>query len=522
MVQQGKIERALIAVWDKEGVVAFARALEKQGVEILSTGGTAQKLRDGGVEVRKVEEVTDYPEMMGGRIKTLHPRIHGGILARRHESGDLESMREHGIPAIDLVVINLYPFEQTVAAGASFSETIEQIDIGGPAMVRAAAKNHADVAVVVDPGRYDGIIAEMNENDGCLGEGTRKQLALEAFSRTAAYDAAISNWFGEELAEGFPPTWSEQWQLVQGLRYGENPHQQAAWYSRSDGDSFSFSDISVLGGKELSYNNLLDAASAIECCRGLEGPAAVVVKHCLPCGAAEKGTLGDAFEAALAGDPLSAFGGILAFSETLSAELAERIASPDLFFEVIHAPKFGPGAAEAIRNGARWGKNCRLLEGGGRKGEQRPFDLRSIPGGMLMQQRDVSVTPTDEFRVVSSRQPTPEEWDDLLFGWRVLPHVRSNGILLARERSVVGVGAGQPSRVDSVKIACQKAPEKVQGSALASDAFFPFPDGIETAAAAGVSAVIQPGGSVRDEAVIEAANNAQVAMVLTGERHFRH
>ena len=522
MTQQGKIERALIAVSDKEGIVPLATALQNMGVEILSTGGTARALREGGVEVRDVQDVTDFPEMMGGRIKTLHPRIHGGILARRHEPGDLESMREHGIPPIDLVVINLYPFEKTVARGASFEDTIEQIDIGGPAMVRAAAKNHADVAVVVDPGRYDAIVAEMRESDCSLSDATRRQLAVEAYCRTAAYDAAISNWFGEQVADGFAATRTEQWQLIQGLRYGENPHQQAAWYSRPDGDSFSFSDVRVLGGKELSYNNLLDAAAAIECCRGLQGPAAVVVKHCLPCGAAEKRNLGDAFEGALAGDPLSAFGGIVALSEPLDAKLAARISSPDLFFEVIHAPSFGAGATEAIRSGARWGKNCRLLEGGVSGGEARPFDLRSIPGGILLQQRDVATTPREDFRVVTSRPPSDSEWRDLLFGWRVLPHVRSNGILFAREQAVVGVGAGQPSRVDSVMIACRKAGDLASGAAMASDAFFPFPDGIEVAAAAGVTAVIQPGGSVRDDAAIEAADAAGMSMVLTGERHFRH
>lgn len=517
------IRRALVAVSDKSGIVEMCSSLAEMGIEILSTGGTAAALREGGVEVRAVEDVTGFPEMMAGRLKTLHPRIHGGLLARRQEAGDMESCEEHGITPIDLLVVNLYPFERTVAAGASFEDTVEQIDIGGPAMVRAAAKNHHDVAVVVEPDRYESIIGELKETGGSICSATRKDLALEAFRRTAAYDGSISNWLGQQAEGAFPEAVTEQWTRIGELRYGENPHQQSAWYRRNDGDAFSIAEATCSGDKELSYNNLLDASAAIECCRGLQGPAAVVVKHCLPCGAAERPSSAAAFEAALAGDPISAFGGILALSEPLDVDLAKRLATKDLFFEVIHAPEFLPGAREAIRDGVKWGRSCRMLEGGEtNQQDTSAVEIRSVPGAMLLQTRDRPLRGRDQFEVVTKCQPTDEQWQDLLFGWRVLPHVRSNGILLANQRAVTGVGAGQPSRVDAVHIACTKAGQRANGSSLASDAFFPFPDGVEAAIEAGVAAVIQPGGSIRDKKVIEVADAAGIAMVFTGERHFRH
>ncbi len=517
------IRRALVTVSDKSGVVDFCQQMVSMGIEILSTGGTAKTLREAGVPVRPVEDVTGFPEMMDGRIKTLHPRIHGGLLARRSVTADLESCDEYGIPPIDLLVVNLYPFERTAASGASFAETIEQIDIGGPAMVRAAAKNHPDVAVVVDPGSYPALINELTESDGQLCSDTRNRLALEAFRRTAAYDASISNWLGQQLEGPFPATVTEQWYQVGGLRYGENPHQEAAWYQRNDGDSFSIAEAICHGGKALSYNNILDAAAAIDCCRGLEGTAAVIVKHCLPCGAAEADTIDNAFSAALAGDPISAFGGILALSGELTVELARKISTPDHFFEVIHAPSYQEGSIEALQSGAKWGHSCRILEGGYFADEGAvPIEARAVPGAMLLQTRDLPTRTRNDFEVATDRKPTEEEWRDLLFGWRVLPHVRSNGILLAQSNAVVGVGAGQPSRVDAVHIACRKAGKKATGSALSSDAFFPFPDGVEAAIEAGVTAVIQPGGSRRDGEVIEAANKAGITMVFTGERHFRH
>lgn len=517
------VSRALVTVSDKSGVVDFCQELVHLGVEILSTGGTAKTLREAGIPVRPVEDVTGFPEMMDGRIKTLHPRIHGGLLARRSVKGDLESCDEYGIPPIDLLVVNLYPFERTAASGASFSDTIEQIDIGGPAMVRAAAKNHLDVAVVVDPDSYPALIHELKETTGQLSAETRNQLALVAFRRTAAYDASISNWFGQQMDGPFPGTVTEQWHRVGDLRYGENPHQEAAWYQRNDGDSFSIAEAICHGGKELSYNNILDASAAIDCCRGLEGSAAVIVKHCLPCGASESTHLESAFDLALAGDPVSAFGGILALSGPLSVELAKKISTKDHFFEVIHAPSYEEGSIEAIREGAKWGQSCRILEGGffGDDGGV-PIEARAVPGAMLLQTKDVSVRGVDDYETVTDRTPTEEEWRDLLFGWRVLPHVKSNGILLAQNNAVTGVGAGQPSRVDAVHIAVRKAGEKATGSVLASDAFFPFPDGVEAAIEAGVTAVIQPGGSRRDPEVIDVANQAGIAMVFTGERHFRH
>ncbi|MCA8959834.1 MAG: bifunctional phosphoribosylaminoimidazolecarboxamide formyltransferase/IMP cyclohydrolase [Planctomycetes bacterium] len=519
-----KIERALLAVSDKSGIAEFAGQLVERGVELVSTGGTAKTLRTAGLPVREVAEITEFPEMLGGRVKTLHPRIHGGILARRDLPDHLAALDEHRIPPIDLVVVNLYPFERRTAEGVSFEEAIEEIDIGGPAMIRAAAKNHADVAVIVDPSQYDAIAAELRERDGSLSLDTRRSLALTAFRRTAAYDAAISNWLGRRSDGDFPKVWTEQWSRVGELRYGENPHQRAAWYSRSDGDDFALPAAQLSeGSKGISYNNLLDVAAAIECARSLDGPGAVVVKHCLPCGAAERESLHDAFEAALAGDPLSAFGGILALTEPLDARLAARISTPELFFEVIHCPELLPGAEEAIRNGAKWGKSCRILTGGSvATGSVPRTEIRSIPGGVLIQDRDHFSVDRSEYEVVTDRSPTDEEWRDLLFGWRVIPSVRSNGILLARNRAVVGAGAGQPSRVDSVHIACRKAGDRARGAVAASDAFFPFPDGVETAAEAGVTAVIQPGGSRRDADVIAAANAARVAMVLTKERHFKH
>lgn len=522
-LQLRAVKRALIAVSDKSGIVELCSCLAQMGIEIVSTGGTAATLREGGIEVQAVEDITGFPEMMAGRIKTLHPRIHGGLLARRHETSDMESCHEHGITPIDLLVVNLYPFERTVAAEASFEETVEQIDIGGPAMVRAAAKNHHDVAVVVEPDRYQSIIGELEETGGALSAATRKDLALEAFRRTAAYDGSISNWLGQQIEGAFPEAVTEQWTRVGELRYGENPHQQSAWYRRNDGDAFSIADVTCYGDKELSYNNLLDASAAIECCRGLQGPAAVVVKHCLPCGAAERQSSAEAFEAALAGDPISAYGGILALSEPLDVDLAKRLATKDLFFEVIHAPEFLPGAREALRDGVKWGRSCRMLEGGETGQEDASaVEIRSVPGAMLLQTRDRPQRHRDQFEVVTERQPTDQEWQDLLFGWRVLPHVRSNGILLANQRAIMGVGAGQPSRVDAVHIACTKAAQRSAGCSLASDAFFPFADGVEAAIEAGVTAVIQPGGSIRDKAVIKVADAAAIAMVFTGERHFRH
>lgn len=529
-----RIERALLTVSDKTGIVELARSLVEFGAELLSTGGTARTLRDAGLSVTDVADRTGFPEMLDGRVKTLHPRIHGGILARRDLESHRTALTEHDITTIDLVVVNLYPFESKVDRQTPFEEAIEEIDIGGPTMIRAAAKNHGDVAVVVDPQQYRCIEEELRQSDGALSAATRRQLAATAFRRTAAYDARISNWFGHALDGDFPTTWTEQWSRRSSLRYGENPHQEAAWYGREDGHEFSLAECHVHeSDKELSYNNLLDASAAIECARGLSGAAAVIVKHCLPCGAAERESGLEAFEAALAGDPVSAFGGILALTVPFDLSMAKAIATPKHFFEVIHAPEVSTDAIAWLREQAKWGKKCRVLSGGtspaGKSGTQA--DLRSVSGGVLLQTPDRTqpVQPSrvgDGLTVATERTPNTEEWRDLAFAWKVIPHVRSNAILLARGGSIAGVGAGQPSRVDAVRIACAKAEEFTEkgarGSALASDAFFPFPDGLEVAARAGVTAVVQPGGSIRDKAVIKAANEAGIAMVLTGERHFRH
>lgn len=516
--------RALITVSDKEGITEFSARLIRLGFEIVSTGGTARTLRQAGLDVTEVSELTGFPEILGGRVKTLHPHVHGAILARLDLPSDRAVLRQLGVTPFELVVVNLYPFERRVAAGISFSDAIEEIDIGGPTMIRAAAKNHPHVAVIVDPSRYGDVAAELESAPGPLSAETRRALAVEAFRRTAAYDAAISNWFGEQVdGPGLPRVRTEQWHRVGELRYGENPHQRAAWYSREDHGAFSLAQTERTEGKAISYNNLLDVAAAAECARALVRQGVAIIKHCIPCGAAEHDDQVQAFERALAGDPLSAFGGILALNQPLTRTLATRLTTPDLFFEVIHAPDFEAGALEAIRDGVKWGRGCRFLRGGvNSTGEPRPLEIRSIPGALLMQERDVAVVPRDRFEVATPTEPTASEWEDLLFAWRVVPFVRSNAILLARGASVLGVGSGQPSRVDAVHLACRKAGSHAAGSVLASDAFFPFPDGVEAAAAAGVRAIIQPGGSMRDGAVVEAASRAGMAMVITGERHFRH
>lgn len=519
-----KRRKALIAVSNKARLPEFASRLVRLDFEIISTGGTARALREADVPVTEVQEITGFPELLDGRVKTLHPRLHGGILARRDLETHRAALAEHSIPTIDLVVVNLYPFEERTAAGVTFAEAIEEIDIGGPTLMRAAAKNHAHVGVVVSPDDYGLVLEELEAHGGELRPETRRRLALAAFRRTAAYDAAISNWLGAQEEGDFPAVRTEQWSRLGMLRYGENPHQRAAWYRRTDGGDYSLAMARRQGGKELSYNNLLDGAAAIECVRALSGPAAVIVKHCLPCGAAEADDLAMAFRRAHAGDPVSAFGGIVAFNRPLDRATAGLLATAEHFFEVIHAPRFLDGAIEALHAGARWGKNCRLIEGGEQPATTTlpPLELRSLPGALLLQDADRPQATRDSFRLVGRTPIDEDTWQDLLFAWRVIPFVRSNGILLAHGRQVVGVGAGQPSRVDAVHIASRKAGERAAGAVLASDAFFPFPDGVEAAAIAGVRAVIQPGGSMRDEAVIEAADRAGVAMVFTGERHFKH
>ena len=507
--------RALVSVSDKRGVAAFARKLSGMGFEIISTGGTAKALEESRVPVVQVAEVTGAPEMLDGRVKTLHPKIHGGILADLENPDHVMQLVDHDIGPIDLVCINLYPFEETAAGDPSEREAIEQIDVGGPAMLRAAAKNFKSVTVVPSPGFYNEVISEI-ENEGQVSEETRRRLALAAFRRTAEYDAAISNWLEGAGDEPFPERRTIRYKKVSTLRYGENPHQEAAYYAE-EGNEHLLSDVEKLQGKEISFNNLhdLDAARTLLAdLTGLgAGGAAVIVKHANPCGAAVGDSVADAYRKAFASDPLSAFGGIVVLSGELDDELAEEISK--VFTEVLIAPGYTPGAREVL--GAK--PNTRVLQAGPLA---RPaLSAKTVTGGVLLQQAD-GVEDGSGYKVVTERQPSSEQMDDLLFAWRVARTVKSNAIVLARDGATVGVGAGQMSRVDSSEIAVKKAGDRVRGAAAASDAFFPFADGVETLAGAGVEAVIQPGGSVRDEEVVEAANRHGVAMVFTGRRHFNH
>ncbi|MDQ3269947.1 MAG: bifunctional phosphoribosylaminoimidazolecarboxamide formyltransferase/IMP cyclohydrolase [Pseudomonadota bacterium] len=517
-----KINRALLSVSDKSGLLDLASALSARGVELLSTGGTAKAIREAGLAVRDVAEVTGFPEMMDGRVKTLHPMVHGGLLGR---SGiDDEVMAQHGIAPIDLLVLNLYPFEQVAAdPDSSFEDVIENIDIGGPAMLRSAAKNFARVAVATDPSQYADLLAEMDARDGALSAQTRFALSVAAFNRVAQYDAAISNHLSalddEHKPQAFPAQSNSNFVKVMDLRYGENPHQQGAFYRDLWPVPGTLATFSQLQGKALSFNNLADADAAWECVRQFERPACVIVKHANPCGAAQGVACGDAYELAHATDPTSAFGGIIAFNTKLDAATAKTILDRQ-FVEVLIAPDFEEGAIEYARKKA----NVRVLKiphGDGRN----MFDVKRVGSGLLMQTSDVREVERDELRIVSKREPTPAELDDLLFAWRIAKYVKSNAIIYARDHRTIGVGAGQMSRIVSARIAALKADEAglaVPGSAMASDAFFPFRDGIDAAADAGIAAVIQPGGSMRDAEVIAAADEHGMAMVFTGIRHFRH
>ena len=517
------ITRALISVSDKTGVVEFARDLADAGVEILSTGGTAGLLRDNGIDVMEVSDYTGFPEMMDGRVKTLHPKIHGGILGRR--GTDDEVMEEHGIGRIDLVAVNLYPFQQAVAdPECTLENAIENIDIGGPTMIRAAAKNHRDVVVVVDPHDYGRVIQEMRENDGEVGADTCFELAVKTFEHTAQYDGAIANYLGTINSDGsredFPRTINLQFRKAQGMRYGENPHQKAAFYIEGDVEESSVATAHQLQGKELSYNNIGDTDAALECVKQFdEGPACVIVKHANPCGVALGETLLEAYDRAYSTDPESAFGGIIAFNGELDGETAQTIVDRQ-FVEVIIAPTVSAEAIEAVS--AK--KNVRLLACGEWAAEAlHRLDYKRVNGGLLVQDADLQLLR--ETRVVTERAPTEAEMRDLLFSWRVAKFVKSNAIVYGRDGMTIGVGAGQMSRVNSARIAGIKAEHaglEVKGSVMASDAFFPFRDGIDNAAEAGIAAVIQPGGSMRDEEVIAAANEHGMAMVFTGMRHFRH
>ncbi len=518
-----KIRRALLTVFDKTGIVDLAKDLAARGVEILSTGGTAKALRAGGIAVRDVSDLTGFPEIFDGRVKTLHPKVHGGLLFRRDEASHVATAKEHGIVPIDLLVVNLYPFEQVIAKpGVTEEEAIEMIDIGGPAMVRAACKNFAHVAVVTETDDIPALRAELGNHDGATTLEFRRQLAARAFARTAFYDSAITRWMSRET---FPTRFTLAAERVQTLRYGENPHQEGALYRLPDPGEATVAHARQLSGKELSYNNILDAGAALEVARFLMYPCAVVIKHKNPCGAAVHPTdLLEAYRRAYSGDPLSAYGGILAFNRPITEDVAGAIAVPDRFFEVIIAPGYEGRSVELLTTRTKWGKNVRLLETHVPFNERQPItgilDIRSVSGGLLVQDRDASVE--SEFTVVSKRQPTREEWRDLQFAWEICRHVTSNAIVLANDATLVGTGAGQMSRVDAVQIAARKAGDRSRGSVMASDAFFPFPDGVIAAAEVGVTAVIHPGGSIRDVEVIRAADERDLALVTTGRRHFRH
>ena len=516
------IRRALLSVSNKEGLLEFARALRERGVTILSTGGTASLLRNDGIDVTDVSSITGFPEIMDGRVKTLHPKIHGGLLGR--SGTDDAVMAEHGIEPIDLLAVNLYPFAATIARpGCTFEDAVENIDIGGPAMVRAAAKNHERLTVVVDPLDYGTVLAEIDRAHGSVSADTRLRLATKAFAHTAQYDAAVASYLARvsrPSAGEFPDLLALQFRKRLDLRYGENPHQQAAFYVAADVQGASLGSASQLQGKELSFNNLADADTAFECVRQFEAPACVIVKHANPCGVAVGRNLGEAYDHAYRTDPTSAFGGIIAFNQPLDGATA-RVILERQFVEVIIAPSVDADAREACSKK----ENVRLLVTGGLAPSNSRFEFRSVNGGLLLQTRDDGMVGANALQVVTKRAPTPEELNDLLFAWQVCKFVKSNAIVYAKGGMTVGIGAGQMSRVVSSRIAAMKAHDQgldPTGSVMASDAFFPFRDGLDAAVEHGISAVIQPGGSKRDAEVIAAADEHGLAMLFTGMRHFRH
>ena len=519
-VANPKVKRVLMSVTDKTGIVEFAKALSEEfGAQIISTGGTARVIADAGVPVTPIDDVTKFPEMMDGRVKTLHPLVHGGLLAKRDNESHMAQAAEHGIEMIDMVVVNLYAFEKTVQSGADFGTCIENIDIGGPSMLRSAAKNHASVAVVTDPATYEDILDEMRANDGATTEETRAKLALEVFRTTGAYDSAIAAWLGEQLgAEQFPAKMSIALTKQQDLRYGENPHQAAAFYRRSTATEHSLVNAEQLNGKPLSYNNLLDTDACWAIVREFDKPGVVILKHQNPCGSAEGETIAEAFDRAFACDTKSAFGGIIAANRTVTAEMVEHINDNELFVEVLIAPDFEPAAIELLKEKP----NLRVLATGGVDAPGAEPEFSTVDGGVLIQDIDIVSEDPSTFTVPTKRKPTEKEMDDLLFAWKVVKGVKSNAILVAKDHAGIGMGPGQPNRVDSCEIACKRAGEACKGAVAASDAFFPFRDNIDVLASYGITAIIQPGGSLRDEESIEACDDLGIAMVFTGHRHFRH
>ena len=518
-----EVKQALVSVSDKTGIVDFCKSLSELNIKILSTGGTARLLQQNGLQVTEVSDYTGFPEIMDGRVKTLHPRVHGALLGRRGQDDGV--MREHGIEPIDLVVVNLYPFEATVGrADCTLAEAIENIDIGGPAMLRSAAKNHAYVGVVVDSSDYATVVSELQGNRNCLADETRFNLARKAFAHTANYDAMVSNYLGsmgpDSGQSNYPEVYTMQFRKLQELRYGENPHQTAAFYSQAGAPPGTLALARQLQGKELSYNNIADSDSALECVLNFSGPACVIVKHANPCGVAQGDNILQAYERAYATDPTSSFGGIIAFNRDLDEATAKAIIDRQ-FVEVILAPQVAEAALRVIT--AREG--VRVLAVGTRAGTLQQLELKRVSGGLLIQDADMGQIGPGNLKVVSRRKPTAQEISDLLFAWKVVKYVKSNAIVYVRDNRTIGIGAGQMSRVYSARIAALKAADEglqVRGSVMASDAFFPFRDGIDSAAEVGVTAVIEPGGSLRDTEVIAAADEHDMAMVFTGMRHFRH
>jgi phosphoribosylaminoimidazolecarboxamide formyltransferase / IMP cyclohydrolase len=515
-----RIARALLSVSDKRGLVDFARGLVELGIEIVSTGGTARELEEKGIDTRPVEDYTGFPEILDGRVKTLNPRIYAGVLAMRSNEEHIETLRAHEVEPIDLVCVNLYPFERVSGQrGVEDAEVTENIDIGGPTLIRAAAKNHAFAAVVVGPESYDAVLDELQESDRRLSLRTRQSLAMEAFAYTARYDAAISRWFAER-EEDFPAQYTRSFEKVLDLSYGENPHQRAAYYAEAGTRTHLMSMVSKLHGKELSFNNLLDLDSGRQLIEEFELPAVAIIKHNNPCGVAVGAGLGDAFDKALATDPQSAFGGVFCFNRQVDRALAEKLS--EIFVEAVFAPGYDEDALELLQQKP----NVRLLENQERRITPiSEHDIKRVRGGILAQDRDTGLEQRDEMQVATTRKPSEEEWGELLFSMRVCKHVRSNAIVMSKGLGTVGIGAGQMSRVDSVRIAVEKAAAAglaLDGAAIASDAFFPFADGPQAAIDAGVRAIIQPGGSQRDHEVVEVCEAAGVAMVFTARRHFRH
>ena len=521
--------RALVSVSDKTGLIEFARGLVELGFEIVSTGGTRRHLEENNLPVINVSEYTGFPEIMNGRVKSLHPKIHGAILGMPDDPEHVSAMQEHGIVPFQLVVCNLYPFEQTIAnENVTLEEAVEQIDIGGPSMVRSAAKNHKYVGIVTSPSQYAKVLEALGS--GSLSPGFQQELALAAFDHTALYDHAIANYLKkqissskEDVSSSFPESLSLSFERKQELRYGENPHQQAAFYIENKAPDGSLASSTQLNGKELSYNNLLDLDAALSIVSEFIQPAAVVIKHNNPCGCAVGENLADAFVLAHAGDPVSAFGSIVGFNQPVDSDAAEMLCRPDQFIEAIIAPSYSSEALEIITTKPKWKKNVRILECPLLDQPLKAtFDYRRLTGGLLVQNRDLLADSEDEFKVVTERQPTDEELITLKFAWRVCKHVKSNAIVLAKDSAITGVGAGQMSRLDSSIIAIRKAGERSQGSVVASDAFFPFRDGVDHLAQSGITALIQPGGSRNDKEVIESCKEHNLAMVFTGRRHFKH